>query len=122
MQVFLRVVCEAVRPAFAFLDTTFTANTNLGTTLTFHLLQAVTARANEQAEEVDLGELFDRDINLLLRTAGALLLVVFDGRAEVRVGLERLIDEADALILELLAVANLTSVGTATMRIIRWRW
>jgi hypothetical protein len=83
-----------------------------------HLLQAVSAGSDEQAEKVDLRELLNWNVNLLLWTARAFLLVILNRWAEVRVGLESFVDEANSLILKLLAVSNFASVSTPTMCVV----
>lgn len=50
-----------------------------------------------------------------------LLLVIFNRRAEIGVIFHGSIDESDAFIFEFLAIANLASVGTATLSIVSWR-
>ena len=48
-----------------------------------HLLQAVTARTEEQTEEVDLREFLDGDVDLIRRAVRMFLLLVFDRGPEV---------------------------------------
>jgi hypothetical protein len=49
------------------------------------------------------------------------LLVIFNGRAEVGVVFHGSVDESDPFIFEFFAIANLTSIGTAALTIVRWR-
>jgi hypothetical protein len=121
MEFFLGIIGEGFGPCLALLDGALSANTNLRPGLTLHLFERVTTRANQKTEEIDLRELLDRDIDLFLRTLRAFLLVVLDGRAKVGVVLHGLVDELDALVLQLLAVANLTGVRTTTMPIVGGR-
>lgn len=121
VEILLSVIGELVRARLALLHTALPANADLRAAFTFHLLQAVAARADKKTEEVDLGELFDGDIDLIGGTLGALLLLVFDGRTEVGIVFHGAIDEANALVLKLFAVADFAGVGTATMGIVRGR-
>jgi len=120
VEVFLGVVSELVGARLALLHATLASNADFSPAIALHFLQAVASRADEQTEEVDLRELFDRNVNLLRGTLGALLLVVFNGRPEVRVIFHCPVDETDALVLELFAVTDFSSVGSTTMRIICW--
>jgi hypothetical protein len=122
VEIFLGVVGERFGTSLTLLDGAFATNANLRTTVTLHLLERVATRTDQESEEVDLGELLHRDVDLLLRPERALLLVVLDRRPEVWVVLHGPVDEAHTLILELLPVAHLARVGTTTMCIVcRWR-
>ncbi len=72
------------------------------------------------AEEVDLGELFDGQVDFLGGTLVALDGEVVGGRAEVGIEFELAVDEGNAFIFELLAVADFARVGTATLIVVRW--
>lgn len=122
VEVLFRIVSKCLRSGFPFFDASLATNTNFGTTFPFHFLQTVATRSNEETKEVNLRELFDWDVDLLLRTLRPLLLVVLHRRTEVGVILHGFVDELDALVLKLLPVTNLPSVGTTTMSIVRgWR-
>jgi hypothetical protein len=121
MEFFLGIVGEGFGPCLALLDGALSADTDLRPGFTLHLFERVTTRANQKTEEIDLRELLDRDVDLFLRPLRAFLLVVFDRRAEVGVVLHSLVDELDALVLQLLTVANLTGVRTTTMPIVGGR-
>ena len=92
MEIFLRVLGVLIRPGLPLLDATLSSDANLGATVSLHLLQTVTARTNEQTEEIDLWEFLDRDVDLLRRTVGAFLLLVFDGGSEVGIVLHGTVD------------------------------
>ena len=92
MEILFRVFGVLIRPGLPFFNAALPSNTNLGTAVSLHLLQAVTARTDEQTEEVDLGELLDGDIDFLRRTVRTFLLLVFDGGSEVRIILHGTVD------------------------------
>lgn len=121
MKIFFSILRVLIRTSLAFLDTTLAPNTDLSPALPLHFLQAVTARTDEKTEEVDFRELLDGYVNLFRRTLGALLLVVFDGRAEAWVILHSAIYETNPLILQFFAVTDFASVGTTTMGVISGR-
>ena len=118
VEVFFGVLCVLLGSSFTLLDTALATNADLGAAVSLHLLQTVTARSNEQTEEVNLRELFDGNVDLLGRTLGALLLVILDRGTEVRIVLHCTVDKPDTLVFQLLAVADFTGVGTATVSII----
>ena len=75
------------------------------------------------SKEVDFWKLFDWDIDFLGGALIALLLVVLDRRAEIRVIFHGAIDESDTLILKLFTVADFSGIRTSTLSIIgRRRW
>jgi hypothetical protein len=121
MKVFLRVVSILIRSSLSFLDTSFPTDADFGTTFPLHFLQAITTGTNKQTEEINLGEFFNGNVNLFGRTLIALLLMIFNGRPEIGVILHSSIDKSYAFIFELLAIANLASIGTTTLTIVRWR-
>ena len=121
MKIFLGIFGVLFWSSFSFLNATLATNADLGSALPLHLLQAVTTGTDEETEEIDLRELLDRDINLFRRTLRPLHLVVFNRGTEVRVVFHGTVDESDALFFKLLAIADLASVGTTTVGIVRWR-
>ena len=92
MEIFLGVLGVLIRPGLPLFDATLPSNTNLSATVSLHLLQTVTARTDEQAEEVNLRELLDGNVDLLRRAVRTFLLLVFDGGSEVRVVLHSTVD------------------------------
>jgi hypothetical protein len=122
MQVFFGIVCVLVWASFSFLHTPLTTDTDFRSTLTFHLLQTVAARPDEQAKEIDLWEFFDRDVDLVGWPLGALLLVILHGWSEVGVVFHGTVDKLDTLVFELLPVTNFTGVGPASVCIVSGRW
>ena len=92
MEIFLGVLGVLIRPGLPLFNATLPSDTNLGAAVSLHLLQTVTARTDEQAEEVDLRELLDGNVDLLRRAVRTLLLLVFDGGSEVRVVLHSTVD------------------------------
>jgi len=92
MQIFLGVLGVLIRPGLPLFDAALPSDANLGAAVSLHLLQTVTARTNKQAEEINLRELLDGDVNLLRRTVRTLLLLVFDGGSEVGVILHGAVD------------------------------
>ena len=119
VKIFLGIFGVLFWSSFSFLNATLATNADLGSALPLHLLQAVTTGTDKETEEIDLRELLDRDVNLFRRTLRPLHLVVFDRGTEVRVVFHGTVDESDALFFELLAIADLASVSTTTMSIIR---
>ena len=65
MEIFFRVFSVLIRPGLPLFDASLASDANLGATVPLHLLQTVTARADKQAEEVDLGEFLDGNVDLL---------------------------------------------------------
>ena len=92
MEILLGVLGVLIRPGLPLFDATLPSNTNLSATVSLHLLQTVTARTDEQAEEVNLRELLDGNVDLLRRAVRTFLLLVFDGGSEVRVVLHSTVD------------------------------
>lgn len=75
VQVFVVVVRRAphaIRSTLSLLDRTFASNRDLGARLPLHLLQRVATRTDEETEEVNLGELFDGNEHLFLRSTAHL--------------------------------------------------
>jgi hypothetical protein len=122
MEVFLSIVCVLIWASFSLLHTSLTTDTNFRSALTFHLFQTVSARPDEQAEEINLWEFFDGDVDLVRWPLGALLLVILDRWSEVGVIFHGTVDKLDTLVFELFAVTNFTSVSPATVCIVRGRW
>lgn len=120
MEVLLSIIGKLVRASLALLYTALATNADLGPTVPLHLLQTVTTRSDQQTEEIDFGEFLDGNVDPLRRTLGTLLLMVLDGRTEIGIVLHGTVDQSDALVLEFLAVADLTGVGPATVGIIGW--
>jgi len=120
VKVFLGVVSELVGARLPLLHATLASNADFSPAIALHFFQAVASRADEQAEEVNLRELLDWNIDFLRGTLGALLLVVFHRRPEIRIIFHCPVNEADALVLELFAVTDFSSVGSTTMGIISW--
>lgn len=117
------VAGKLLRTPFAVFDRPFASDTNLGATLTFHLLQRVTTGATQETKEVDLGELLDRNIHLLggFAVTNTSHTAKLGWRSEVRVVLHGSVDETHPLCLELLAVPKFKSVGAATIGVVlRW--
>jgi hypothetical protein len=85
-------------PSFTLLDAALPPNTDLCTALSLHFFQTVTTRANEQTEEIDFRKFFNRDVDLFRGTLRTLLLMIFDGRAEIGVVFHGSIDKPDAFI------------------------
>ena len=83
MEIFLRVLGILIRPGLSLFNAALPSDANLGAAISLHLLQTVTARTDKQAEEVDLGELLDGDVDLLRWAVRTFLLLVFDGGSEV---------------------------------------
>jgi hypothetical protein len=122
MEIFFGIICVLIGPRLPFLDTALSPDADFCSALSLHLLQTVPTRANEQPKEVDFGEFLDGNVDLFRRTLGALLLLIFDRRTEVGIILQGFVDESDALIFKLLAVAYFTSVGPSTVSVIGgWR-
>jgi len=65
MEIFLGILGVLIRPGLPLLDAALPSDANLGAAVSLHLLQTVTARTDKQAEEVDLGELLNGDVDLL---------------------------------------------------------
>jgi hypothetical protein len=121
MKVFFGIICILIGSSFSLFDTPFPSDADLGTTFPLHFLQAITTGTNEQTEEINLGEFFDRNVNLFRWTLITLLLVIFNGRAEIRIIFHGSIDKSDAFIFELFAIANLASISTTTLTIVSRR-
>jgi len=92
MEIFLGVLGVLIRPGLPLFDAALPSDANLGAAISLHLLQTVTARTDEQTEEVDLGELLDGDVDLLRWAVRTFLLLVLDGRSEVGVVLHGAVD------------------------------
>ena len=122
MEIFLSIVCVLIWAGFPFLHTSLAADTDFCPTLTFHLLQAIATRPDEQAKEIDLWELLNRDIDFVGWPLGTLLLVILHGRPEVGVIFHGAINKFNALVFELFAVTNFTGVSPTSMCIIRRGW
>ena len=122
MEIFFRVFGVLIRPSLPLLDASLSSDAYLGATVPLHLLQTVTAGTDQQAEEVNLGEFFDRDVDLLRRAVGTFLLLIFDGGSEVGIILHSTINQFDTLFFELFAVADLPSVCPATVIVVSGRW
>lgn len=121
MKIFFCIICILIRSSLALFDTPFPSNADLCTALPLHFLQTVTTRTNKQTKKVDFWEFFDRDVDLFRRSLVTLLLVIFNGRAEIRVIFHGSIDKFDAFIFELFTISNLTSVGTTALAIVSGR-
>lgn len=121
VQVFFSIISILVRLIFTLLYASFSSNANLGSTVSLHFLQTVTTWADQQAKEVDLREFLDWNVDLLRRSLGALLLVIFHRRAEVRVSFQRTIYKPNPLVFELLAIPDFAGVGSSTMAIVSRR-
>ena len=67
MQILLRIIRKRIRPRLTLLNTPLAPDRNLRPALPLHLLQTVSSRSNQKAEEIDLGELFDGNVDLFLR-------------------------------------------------------
>ena len=65
MKIFLGVIRILIWPGLPLLDAAFSANTDLGTTFTLHLLKTVATGTHKQPEEVDLGKFLDRDVDFI---------------------------------------------------------
>lgn len=121
VQLIVLVVLESSsRPPLALLDTALAANADLGSALPLHLLERVTTRADEETEEVDLGELLDGDIDLVLRATAILALghEVLGRRAEVGIGLHLAVDETHALVFKALAVPDFARVRSSSVGVV----
>ena len=122
VQVFLGIFSELIWTSLALFNAPFSSDTDFCTTLFLHILQAITTRAHEKTEEVDLGELFNGNVYLFRWTLRALLLMVLNWRAEIWVIFHGAINKANAFILQLLPISNLTSVGASPVGIVSgWR-
>lgn len=118
MEVLLAVIRESIWSSFAFLHTTLAPDTDFSATLPFHLLQTVTTWANKQAEEINLGEFLDRNVDFFLWTKGSLLLVVFNRGTEVGIGFEGAINEFDAFFFKPTTVAEFSGVCPTAVGIV----
>src|SRR6266436_1854082 len=122
MQVLFSILGELIWTSLAFFNASLSADTDFRATLFLHLLQAVTTGTHEQPKEVDLWELLDWNVYLFRWTLRTLLLMVLDRGTEIWVILHCAIDKANAFVLQLLPVADLTGVGAPPVGVIRWRW
>jgi len=98
VKIFFGIVRILVWPSFTLLHTALASNTDFCTALSLHLFQTVAAGTDEQAEEIDLRKFFDGNVNFIRGTLRALLLVILDGRAKVRIVLHSSVDKPDALV------------------------
>ena len=121
MKIFLGILGVLFWSGLALLDTALATNADLRSTIALHLLQTVATWTDEETEKVYLGELLNRDIDLLGGALRSLHLVVFDWGTEVGVVLHGTVDETDTLVFEFLTVSDLARVGTATVGVIRGR-
>ena len=121
VKVFFGIICILIRTSLSFFHTAFPSNADFGPTFALHFLQTVSTRSHKQTKKVNLRKFFDGNVNFVRRALRALLLMVFDGWAEVGVVLHSTIDELDTFVFELFAVTNFTSVGPTTMSIVRGR-
>jgi hypothetical protein len=120
MKVFLSIISELVRAILSFLDTTLPSNTDLRTTFSLHLFQAVATRSNKQSKEVDFRKLFHRNVDFIRGALGTFLLVVFNRWSEIGIIFHSFVNESDAFVFEFLAVSNFACVCSATVTIIGW--
>jgi len=122
MEIFFSVICVLIWASFAFLHTSLPANADFCPTLTFHLLQTITTRPDEQTEEINLWEFLDGDVDFVGWPLGTLLLVILHRWPEVGVIFHGTIDKFNALVFELFAVTNFTRVGPTSMCIVCGGW
>ena len=115
MKIFLCVFSVLIWPRFSFLYATLTADADFSTAVPFHLLQTVPSGAHKETKEVDFRKFFHRDVNLVRRALRSFLLMVFNGRTEVRIIFECSVDEFNAFVFQFFSVAHLAGVGPATM-------
>lgn len=125
VEIFFSILGVLFRSGLALLNATLPPNADLRATVSLHLLQTVPTRADQQSEEIDLGKLLHRNVDLLGGALRSLHLMVLDWRTEIGVVLHGAVDQPDTFLLQLLAVTDLASVSTTTMSIIRrgrrWR-
>ena len=118
MKIFLGILSVLFWSGLPFFDTPFAPDANLGTAVPLHLLETVTTRTDKETKEVDLRELLDGNVHFLGGTLGSFLLMILNGRTEVRVVFHGTVDKANALIFQLLTITNFPRVCPSTMRII----
>ena len=119
VQVLVRVRALVLGSTLSLLDGSLSSDRDLCATLALHRLERVSSRADEETEEVDLWELLDGDVHLVGRLGVSLLGVVLGRRAEGGVELERLVDQLDALVLELASVSDLARVCSSSVSVVR---
>jgi hypothetical protein len=122
MEIFFGIVCVLIWASFSFLHASLATDADFCPTLTFHLLQTIATRSDEQAKEINLWELLNRDVDFVGWPLGALLLVILHGRPEVGVVFHGTINKFNALVFELFAVTNFTGVSPTSMCIVGGGW
>lgn len=118
MQLIILVRCPSVGSLLSILDTSLSSDRDLGTTLPLHALQRVTTRSNKKTKEVDFGEFFDGNIDLVLGSTELSSAKDIGRRSEVGISFHRSVDQLQSLFLQLLPVSKFTGICTSTISIV----
>jgi hypothetical protein len=65
VKIFLGIISILIRPGLSLLYTTLSPDTDFCPTFGLHLFQTVSTRTHEKTEEIDFGEFFDWNVDLI---------------------------------------------------------
>lgn len=114
-------VSTGVVAGSAFLDRALASDSDVGAGLIVHVSETLAAGSKDLADEVDSGEVFDRDVNFvnkkgLLEAVKVLRVLV------ARNSCRSSTDKRSTFLFQLLAVAMLAGVDAAACGVVFGRW